>query len=137
MAHQGRVDAHDAARAQALQRARDEQAVQRPCHRAEQRRDGEQDQAAQIDALMPDDLAERSERQQRRHQRDLVDVDDPDRLLRRDTQIGGDGGQGDVGDRGVERGQRERREDRGDSPAPLPGGETVGGRLVGLARRGR
>ncbi|MGY3364522.1 hypothetical protein ACVWZL_001647 [Bradyrhizobium sp. GM2.4] len=117
-------------------RARNQQAVQRPGHRAEQRGDGEQDQAAEIDALVPDDLAECSQRQQRRHQRDLVDVDHPDRLLRAHMQVAGNGGQRDVGDRGVERRHRQRGEDRGNGPAPLCGWKAVGNGVVGLARAG-
>ncbi|MGY4458872.1 hypothetical protein ACVWYI_002832 [Bradyrhizobium sp. LB13.1] len=136
-AHQRRVDAHDAAGAEPLQRARNQETVQRPRLRAEQRGDGEQDQAAEIDALVPDDLAERPERQQRRHQRDLIDVDHPDRLLWCDMQIGGNGGQRDVGDRGVERGHRQRGEDRGDRPAPPRDRQAVGNGVVGLARGGR
>lgn len=134
-ADQRGVDAHDAARTQALQRARDQQAIQRPGDGAEQRGDGEQHEAAEIDALVPDDLAQRAEWQQCRHQRDLVDVDHPDRLLRADMQIGGDGGQRDVGDRGVERGHRQRGEDRGNRPAALRGRQAIGNRTIGRAQR--
>lgn len=135
--HQRGVDAHDAAGAEALQGACDQQAVQRPRDRAEQRGDGKQDQAAEIDALVPDDLAERTKRQQRRHQRDLVDIDHPDRLLRADMQIGGNGRQRDVGDRGVERGHCQRREDRCDRPAALLGWQAIGNGMIGIARSGR
>ncbi len=108
-ADQRRVHAHDAAGAEPLQRAGDQQARQRPGQRAAERCQREQDQSAEIDALVADDLAERAERQQRRHQRDLVDVDDPDHIGRADVKIGGNGGQRDIGDRGVERGHRHAR----------------------------
>jgi hypothetical protein len=86
------VDAHDAAGAEALQRPGDQQAVQRPRHGAAQRGQCEQQQAAEIDALVADDFAERAKRQQRCDQRDLIHVHHPDHVGRADMKVGGDGG---------------------------------------------
>ena len=134
-ADQRRVDAHDAARAQPLQRPRRRQAGQRPCERAAKRGQREQQQAAKIDPPMADDFAERAERQQRGDQRDLVDIDHPDHLGRTDLEVGGDGRQRDVRDRRVQRSHRQRGKDRSDRPAPEFRGQAVDwrgcGRLCG------
>ena len=117
-ADQRRIDAHDAACAQPLQRPSRRQAWQRPRERAAKRGQREQQQAAKVDPAMSDDFAERAEWQQRRHQRDLVDIDDPDHLGRADLQVSGDGRQRDVRNRRIQRGHRQRGKDRRDRPAP-------------------
>ncbi len=117
-ADQRAVDAHHAAGAKSLQRARHQQALERPRAGAGQRCQREQHQSGEINPLVADDLAERAERQQRRHQHDLVDIDDPDHVGRADVQVGRNGGQRDIGNRRVERSHRKRREDRRDRPAP-------------------
>jgi hypothetical protein len=125
-ADQRAVDAHHAAGAKPLQRARHQQALQRPRAGAGERCQREQRQAAEIDALVADDLAERAERQNCCHQCDLVDIDDPDDIRRADAQVGGDGGQRDIGNRGVERGHGKRGEDRENGPSSALGRQTVG-----------
>ena len=124
-ADQRRVHAHQPTGAESLQRPRHQQARQRPRQGTADGRQREQEQPAEIDALVADDFAECAERQQCRDQRDLVDIDDPDHFGRADVQIGGDGGQGDVGDGGVERGHRQRGKDRGHRPSPTLRGQTV------------
>jgi len=52
-----------------------------------ERRNREQQETAEIDPFVTDDLAKRAERQQRCNQRDLIHIDDPDRLRRADMKI--------------------------------------------------
>ncbi len=132
IADQRGVDAHDRAGAQALHDARGGEQRQRRRHRAAERAQREQRDAADIDAPMSDDIAERGERQQRRDHRELICVDDPDRGGRRRVQVAGDRGQRGVGDGGIERGERDGEHDRGHRAA-------VGGRhraVGGENRRG-
>jgi len=134
-ADQRGVHGHDAAGPQTLQRAGNEQTWQRPGQRAAERRQREQHEAAEIDALMADDLAERAERQQGRDQCDLVDVDHPDRFGRADVEVGRDRRQRDVRNRRIERGHRQRGEDRRDRPAPLTRGQPARAAVSGRELR--
>ena len=118
-ADQRGIHGHHAAGAETLQRTRNQQARQRPGQRAAERGQSEQQEAAEIDALMADDLTERAERQHGGDDDDLIDIDDPNDLGRADMQIGRHRRQRDVGDHGVERAHRQRREDGGDRPAAL------------------
>ena len=122
------VHAHDPTGAETLQRPCHQQAVERPCERAAERSQGEQDQSAEIDALMADDLAQCAQRQQCRDQRYLVDVHNPDGLRGADMQFGRDRGQRDIGDCGIQRRHGQCGEDRGHRPAPALPGQAVSDR---------
>ena len=119
------VHAHHPGAAHALQHPRRGQRRQRPTHRAQQGRSGEQGQAVTIYPPVAHDLSQRGERQQARDQGQLIGVDHPDRGGRRRVQVQRDGRQHRVCDRGVERHHRHRHDDGGDRPAPASGGQAV------------
>ena len=122
---QRRIHGHQTAGAEALQHARDQKSGQRPGAGASERGNREQQQAAEINAPVADDLAERAERQQRCDQRDLIGVDHPDHIRRAHFQVGGDRRQRDIGNRSIKRGHPDRDGDRNNRPDPAFGRQAV------------
>ena len=126
------VDGHDCGSTQPLQHPGGHEARQRPRERAGERGEGEQGEAHDEDAALPDDLAQRRQRQQSGYHCKLVGVDDPDRGTRRDAEVGGDGGQRRVGDGGVDVRERDRAQDRSHGTGPLSRQQSVLSKGVGF-----
>jgi hypothetical protein len=118
-AQQGAVDAHDAAAAQALQDAAENEHGQAVRERAAERRGGEDNDAGQKDAAVADAFAERGERQKGNHDRQLEAVDDPDRLVGRRGKFARHRRQRHIGDGAVEHRHGQGDPDRQGRPQTL------------------
>ena len=79
---QRRIDARHGRSAESLHRARHRKLRERPRQHASQRGKRENDQAAEINLPITDQIAQRRKRQQRDDDRQLVGIDDPNRRSR-------------------------------------------------------
>jgi hypothetical protein len=129
-AHQRRVHAHDAGRAQPLEGARGNQRAQRIGEGGRQRRQREHRHAHQVHAPVAHQVAQRGQRQQHDQRGDLVGVDHPDRLRRAGLQLARDARQRQVDDGAVEHRHDQPEDDDQHGPAAFGRGEPVDGLAV-------
>ena len=111
-----RIDTHHSRTAESLNHPHGDQHFQRAGKSAAYRREGEEDESADVDAAVADDIAQRRKTQQRNDDRQLIGIDHPDRIGRRDSQLVGDRRQRDIGDRTVQYRQRHAERDGQNRP---------------------
>ena len=113
----------------ALEKARDQQQLERGRRAADDRRERERHHPDRVAARDPDPVGERAGRQQQRRERDDVRVDHPLQLAQVGAEVVADRGQGDVDDRHVEDDDEEPERGCEQDPA-WRGGRHPWGRLA-------
>ena len=124
-AHERAIDAHDAACAQALGHAGENEDGKALCEGAGEGRRGEQGDAGEENAAIADHFAQRGQRQKRNYDRQLKSVHHPNGLITGGGELARDRRQSHIGDSAVENRHRQGEPDGAGRPITPRNRQTV------------